>query len=429
VVGINSGESWISIDPQAGYEATVAAVRAVINDYPGLISQVQTYQPERIDEALTRPDQDLVVRVYGHDLALLRDKGEEVRQILSGIGGVVDARIDRQAQEPQVEIEANMAAAAGYGLKPGDIRRQATTLLSGLNVGNLFEEQKVFEVVVWGVPEIRHNLTNINELLLDTPDGGQVPLGEVADVRIVPAETMIKRDAVSRYIDIRANLSGRNFATVVANIKDRLQRVDFPFEFHAEVLSDSVERQAALQRLLAVAVAAVIGIFLLMQAAFGSWRLAFFVFLTLPMALTGGVLAAFIGGGILSLGSLVGFLAVLAIAARNGIAMISHFHQLERHEGETLGLELVLRGARERLGPILMTALTTALALLPLVVAGNIAGNEIVHGIAVVVLGGLVTSTLLNLFIVPALYLRFGSSPEPAILSEQLRDEPSLGLA
>ena len=427
-VGINSGELWVSLDPAADYEATVAAIRQVINGYPGLFRTVQTYRPERTSEALTRPDHDMVVRVYGHNLEVLRDKAEEVGQAIAGISGVVEARADLPAEEPQVEIEVDLAAAEKYGIKPGDVRRQAATLLSGLQVGTLFEEQKVFDVVVWGVPEIRNSLTDIRELLIDTPSG-YVRLEEVAKVRIVPVPIIIKRDAVSRFVDVTVTVSGRNLGSVTADIKSGLQAVEFPLEYHAEVLGASTEQQAARQRMLAIAIAAVVGIFLLLQAAYGSWRLAFVAILTLPMALAGGTVAAFLGGGILSLGSLFGFLTVLGIAVRNGIVMSSRFQQLERHEGESFGPELVLHGARERLAPVLMTALTTGLALLPLVFAGPIAGNEIIQPMAIVILGGLVTSTLLTLFILPALYLRFGSSPVPATSSSPVSDQPALELA
>ena len=206
MVGINSGELWVSLDPAADYDATVAAIQEVIDGYPGLIRTVQTYQPERIGEALTGADQDIVVRVYGHDLAVLREQGGGGAAGHSEIDGIVDARADLQAEEPQVEIEVDLAAAERYGIKPGDVRRAAATLLSGLQVGNLFEEQKVFDVVVWGTPEIRHSLTDIRELLIDTPSGGQVRLADVAEVRIVPAPTIIKRDAVSRYIDVGAKV-------------------------------------------------------------------------------------------------------------------------------------------------------------------------------------------------------------------------------
>jgi Cu/Ag efflux pump CusA len=425
IVGINSGELWVSLNPAADYDTTVAAIQTVIAGYPGLLPRVQSYQPARTSEALTQPEHDLVVRVYGPELALLRDKAQEVRQAIAEISGIAEARADVQPEEPQVEIEVDLAAAETHGIKPGDVRRQATTLLSGLQVGSLFEEQKVFDVVVWGVPAIRDSLTDIRKLMIETPTG-YVPLEELAEVRIVPTPISIKRDAVSRFVDVFVSVSGRSLGAVTADIQSRLQAVEFPYEFHAEVLGASLEQVAAQQRILGVVVAAVIGIFLLLQAAYGSWRLAFVTLLTLPTALAGGLLAALIGGGTLSLGSLFGLLTVLGIAVRNGIVMTNHFQQLEQQDHEIFGPALIQRGARERLGPILMTALATGLALLPLVFAGKIAGNELLQPMAVVIVGGLVTSTLLTLFILPALYLRFGSSPEVDKASLIFTEQPGL---
>jgi CzcA family heavy metal efflux pump len=415
IVGVNSGELWVSLDPTADYDTTVAAVREVVDGYTGLFRTVQSYQPERIGEALTRPSQDVVVRLYGYELDVLRAKAQEVQQAMAKVAGVVDARADIVADEPQVEIEVDLAAAERYGIKPGDIRRSATTLLSGLHVGNLFEDQKVFDVVVWGTPAIRSNLTTMQNLLIDTPDGGHVRLGEVANIRIAPSPTVIKRDTVSRFIDVGARISGRSAAAVVADINASLQSIQFPLEFHAEVLSAALEQQAAMQQLLAVLAVAIVGIFLLLQAAFASWRLATMSFVTLPVALVGGVLAALLAGGMLTLGSLFGFLAVLGIAVRNSILLIRHYQQIEQRESENFGLDLVLRGTRERLAPIVMTALATALALVPLLFFGSAPGLELLYPMAIVILGGLVTSALLNLFITPALYLRFGAKPEPAL--------------
>lgn len=413
VVGVNSGELWINLDPAADYDATVATIRGTIAGYPGLFREVQNYQPERIGEALTGVDHDLTVRVYGHELDVLREKALEVQQVLAGTEGVVDARADLPAEEAQVEIEVDLAAAERYGIKPGDVRRAATTLLSGLQVGDLFEDQKVFAVVVWGVPGIRSSLTNISELLIDLPGGGHVRLGDVAEVRIAPTPIIIRRDAVSRFVDVTAGVSGRSIASVTADIDSRLQGVQFPLEYHAEVLEVSAAQQGVPQRLIGSAVAAVVGIILLLQALFGSWRLALLTFVALPVALAGGVLAVLISGGVLSIGSLFGFLALLGIVVRNGVVLISHYQNLQQKEGGAFGPELVMRGAGNRLAPILMTALATAVALLPLVVAGHVAGSEIVRPMAIVILGGLVTSTALSLFILPALYLRFGSSSAP----------------
>lgn len=407
VVGINSAELWVSLDSKADYGATLNNIQEVIDGYHGLHRDVQTYQPERIGDALMEKNEDLIVRIYGYDLKILQELAQEAKQVLSGISGVVNVRADLQIEEPQVQIEVDLAAAGRHQVKPGDVRRAAATLLSGIQVGSLYEEQKVFDVVVWGVPEIRNSLTDIRGLMIDTP-GGQVPLGELSNVRIVPAPVIIKRDAVSRFIDVELSVVGRDLASVAADSTRRIKQVKFPLEYHAEVLDASTQKQTSKQRMLGVTAVALIGIFLLMQASFGSWRLAFVTFLTLPMALVGGVVAVLFAGGILSLGSLFGFLTILGIAVRNSILLIAHCQHLEANEGETFGPKLVLRGARERLAPIMMTALATGLALLPIVLFGNIAGNEIVQPMAIVILSGLVTSTYLNLFIIPTLYLRFG---------------------
>lgn len=418
VVGVNSSELWVRIDPAADYDATLAAVQEVVEGYHGLDRSVLTFLKDQTREALTGADDDIVVRIYGHELEVLRSSAEMVQQALTNISGVADIQVENQNEEPTLEIEVDLAKAEFYGIKPGDVRRAASTLLAGIGVGSLFEEQKVFDVVVWGTPEIRHSLTSVNNLLIDTPGGGHVRLGEVADVRMVSAPNVIKREAAQRRLDVGLTVRGRDLGSVAADIQRLIRELSFPLEYHAEVLGEYAERQAAQYRVLSIAIAAAIGIFLLLQACFGSWRLAFVVFLTLAAALVGGVLAALLGGGILSFGSLVGFITVLGIAARNSIVLIRHYQQLEQHEGESLGAQLVQRGTRERIAPILMTAITTGLVFLPLVIFGNIPGYEILHPMAVIVLGGLVTSTLLTLLVIPALYLDFGGSPEEILAEE-----------
>jgi CzcA family heavy metal efflux pump len=405
VVNVNSGELWVSIDPDADYDATLDSIREVVNGYPGLSGDVQTYSNERVSEALTAADEDVVVRVYGEELEILRGQGEDVRQALSEIDGIADAQVLTQAEEPTLEVQVDLDAAQEHGIKPGDVRRAAAALLSGIQVGSLFEEQKVFDVVVWGRPETRNSLSSIRQLLIDTPAGGHVRLEDVAEVRIAPNQTIINREAVSRYVDVGASVSGRDREAVLGDVEGALEGMAFPLEYHAEVLAADTQPVGLL---ISIGVAAAIGIFLLLQAFFGSWRLATLAFATLPIALAGGVLAALAAGGTLSLGSLLGLFAVLGIAARNGILLIDHFRHLEQDESETVGPGLILRGAGERLLPILMTALATALVLLPLVILGGMAGYEIVRPMAIVILGGLVTTTLLNLFVVPALYFRLG---------------------
>jgi Cu/Ag efflux pump CusA len=408
---VNSSELWVSVDPSADYDRTVADIEQVVGGYPGLDAEVLTYPKSRID-AVLRGDNGLVVRVYGQDLAVLRSKAEEVRRLVAGVAGTTDEQVERLVEEPTLEIEVDLDRAKEIGIKPGDVRRAAATMLSGIQVGNLFEEQKVFDVVVWGAPQVRSSLTSIRQLMVDVPGGGQVQLDQVADVRVKPALSVIRHDNVSRSIDVTAGVSGRSLAAVAGDVEAALQDLSFPLEYHAEVLADQVDRQAAQRRTAVIALVAAIVIYLLLQAAFGSWRLATTTFLSLPLALVGGVLAALLTGGVLSLGALVGFVLLLGIATRNGVMLVRHYQHLEQDEGEAFGPGLVIRGARERLTPIALTALATAFALLPLLIGGNVPGQEILQPMAVVVLGGLVTTTMLNLFVAPALYLRFGASAE-----------------
>ncbi|HEY4691381.1 MAG TPA: efflux RND transporter permease subunit, partial [Anaerolineae bacterium] len=408
--GIYFTENWISVDPSVDYDATLAKIQEVVDGYPGLIRDVQTYLKERIREVLTGASDTVVVRIYGPDLEVLRSKADEVLTALEGIDGIVDLKKEQHVDVPQVDIKVDLDAAYRYGIKPGEVRRAAAFLMQGEEVGDIFQGGKTYDVNVWSTPETRNSLTNIGELLIDTPDGGHVRLADVADIRIVPAPNVIEREGQSRKTDVSANVRGRDLGAVAQDVQKALQSVEFPLEYRAEVIGEFAERQAAQQNLTIAGLVAVIAIFFLLYTSFGNFRLATLTFFTLPWALVGGILAAFITTGVLSLGSLVGLLTILGIATRNGIMMISHFRHLEEEEGVPFGPELVLRGARERIAPIMMTALTTGLALVPLAIAGSIPGHEIEHPMAIVILGGLVTSTVLNLFVVPSLYLRFGKA-------------------
>jgi CzcA family heavy metal efflux pump len=413
VVGINSAELWVSIEPQADYDATVASVRRTVDSYAGLEREVQTYSQQSLEQPQASAGEALTVRVFGEDHQVLRDEAQKMQQVLASIDGVVEPRVALPPEEATLEIEVDLASAQRYGIKPGDVRRSAAILLSGVQVGSLFEEQKVFDVVVWGVPEIRDSQADVGELLLDTPGGGHVRLKDVADVRVATSPTVIKREAVSPYLDVSFTVEGRDARAVVSDVKAAIESFPFPLEYHAVVQGGVAAQQAARQRILFSAFMALVGVFLLLQASFRSWRLALVVVLSLPAALAGSVLAALLGGSnSLAIGLVAALLTVLGIALRNTSMQISRYQHLEEQEGEPFDLELVLNGAQERLAPILMTALATGLALLPFVVLGAIPGHEIARPMGIAMLGGLVTSTLFNLFIVPALYLRFGASRE-----------------
>ena len=419
VVGVDFGENWISIDPKVDYDTTQASVQEVVAGYPGLRRDVQTYLKERIREVLTGSSDTIVVRIFGPDLDVLRDKAEEVEAALAKVGGIIDLHRELQVEVPQVEVEVDLAKAGRYGIKPGDVRRAASVLVANEEVGDVFIGGRAIDVNVWSTPSARDSITDIEMLPMDTASGGVIPLGDVADVHVAPTPNSIKHEGLSRRIDVDANVEGRDLGAVIRDVEAALATIEFPQGTHPELLGEFAERQSAQDRLLLFAFLAVVGIFLLLHASFGSVRLAVLTFLTLPFALVGGVLATAMSEATVSLGSLVGFFTVLGIAGRNGIMMINHFQHLERYEGVPFGRELVIRGARERLSPILMTALATGLALVPLVIAGDLPGAEIEHPMAIVILGGLITSTLLNLFIVPSLYLRFGrgreaeAGPEP----------------
>ncbi len=409
VYGIYFGENWISVDPAVSYDKTLSKVQALVDGYPGLYRDVQTYLKERIREVLTGSSYPIIVRIYGQDLEILRLKAAEVEEKLAKIEGLVDVHTELLTDIPQIEIETDLSRAAAYGLKPGDIRRAAAYLIAGEEAGDLHSANRTYDVNVWSTPATRHSLTSIQELPIDIPSGGQVSMKDVADIRIEPVPNAINHENLARRINVEANVAGRDIASVGDEVEDVLREVNFPRGYHPELLGEYVERESASQRIFIAGLFAVVVIFFILRVSLGSWVLSIMSLLSLPMALTGGVLAAFMAGGILSLGSLVGFLTILGIAVRNSILLISHYQHLEKHENETFGPKLILRGTRERLAPILMTALTTGLALVPLVIAGNIPGHEIEHPMAIVIIGGLVTSTLLNLFVVPSLYLRFGS--------------------
>jgi CzcA family heavy metal efflux pump len=431
VVGVNFGENWISISKDADYDKTHDKIDEMVEGYPGLYRDVQTYLKERIREVLTGAGEAIVVRIFGPDLDVLRDKAEEVRTALADVPNLVNLHKELIVEVPHIQVTLQLEEARRYGLKPGDARRASASLMAGEEVGDIFIDGRTYDVQVWTAPEFRRSVDSVREMQIDTPSGQRVRLAEVADVSIQPTPNVIRREASSRRIDVEANVRGRDLAAVAQDVQSRLGKLSFPLGYYAVLQGEYQELRAARARLEVLSVLALAVIFVLLQQTFGSWRLATLSFLTLPSALVGGVLAAWLAGGIVSLGSLIGFLTVLGIAARNGIIMINHFQHLERYEGAAFGMRLVLRGASERLRPILMTTGAAGLAILPLIIFGNLPGHEIEYPMAVVIMGGLVTSTLLNLFIVPALYLRFGrgtgvradslSSPASVTVRENMR--------
>ena len=434
LVNVNSGELWISLEPDADRDKTISSIEEKVGRLRDIDHGVTTYTAERVRDVgalregdnpasgtdidvLTGSDNPLVVRMYGQELATLRREAGRALRVVSSVDGVVDPKLERPVTQPTIEIETDLERAERFGVKPGDVRRAEAALIQGIHVGSIFKEQKVFDVVVRGVPATRRNVTSVRNLLLDRPGGGHVRLGRVADVRVSRTPVSIERDAVSRRLDIEAGVSGRSLEAVAADIEDRLSRIRFPLEYHAEVLTRTAADEIGATRMWAVGIAAAIAAFLLLQAAFRSWTLAALVFITLPVGLVGGLLVALVDGAELSLGSLLGLLAVLVLATRTAVVVIRHMQDLAP-ESARFGPELVERGAQERLTPILTSAAGTAIVMLPFAIVGAEPGLEVVHPMAMVFLGGLLTSTLFSLFVLPALYLRFGGR-EPTLSPEE----------
>jgi Cu/Ag efflux pump CusA len=415
-VDVDSSEVWLSISRSADYSATVDRVRHVVDEYRGLRHAVTTYEQQQLGAARHGSGRPLVVRVYGQDLPTLRAQAEKVRRSISSVDGVQDPRVEVQPDQPTLQVEVNLARAERAGVRPGDVRRTAATLISGLLAGNLYQEQKVFDVVVWGAPTVRQNLSSVQNLLIDTPGGRQVRLRDVATVRMGPSPAVIRHEDVSRYVDVTADVSGRRLGAVSADVQSTLRSLTYPLEYHAEVLDRHAVAGAGGGgvdgRVLALGVAALLAAFLLMQALTRSWRSATLLLVLVPWGVVGGVLVAPFAGGLLSLGALLGLAAVLAVCVRHSLLLV---HHIRTRPWDASGEDdsPVLAATRDQLGPVLLTTLALAAAMLPFAVFGGVAGAEILHPMAVVVLGGLVTATLLTLFVIPALYVRFVGDAQP----------------
>ena len=409
VVGPNFTELWISLDENADYDASVKRIKEVVEGYPGLYRDVLTYLRERIKEVLTGAGATIVVRIYGPDQAELRAAGARVRDAIGGIQGVSDLKLESQVLVPQIRIRPRAGELARLGLTAGEVRRQAQVLVAQAKVGEIYRDQRAFDVAVWGEPAVRNSVHALRDLMIQAPvTGAPVRLGDIADIEIAPAPNEVKRENGQRRLDVTMNVAGADLGTVAQAVDAAVAKVPFATGYHPQVLGEYAALKESRSRLWSIGALCLVGILLLVWMEFRSRRITALVAVSLPFALVGGVVAVALTGGVLSLGSLVGFVTVIGIAARNGIMLLSHYQHLERHEGMTFGRELVLRGAEERLVPILMTAACAGLALVPLIVAGNAPGHEIEHPMAIVILGGLISSTALNLLLLPALYARYG---------------------
>jgi Cu/Ag efflux pump CusA len=410
LVNVNSAEIWVTLDGAADYSRSKAAIQSAMRGYAGVQTHVVDYPATRIAQVASGQTDDLVVRVYGADLGVLQQKAQQVRAMLANVPGLASPVVRLTPRQPTVDVRVKLATAQKYGLRPGDVRREATTLTSGLIVGNLYEQSKIFDVVVWGTPGSRSDLTQLGNLLIGTPTGRMVPLNSVATVAIRPEPTAITHDDVLRDVEVAAKVTGDPGAAADA-VRQRLAAVPMPYEYHAEVFANAATAQADLLRALGYAAAALLGVFLLLQAAVASWRRAGLMLLSLPLSVVGGVLAAPLAGGLWSIGSLAGLLGVLALAIRGSVLL--GYRIREREQAGTAGQGAVLEVARERTVPVLQSVLITAGVLAPVAILGSRPGLEFLHPLAVTMLGGLVSLLVVQLFVLPALLLGTAARPRP----------------
>ena len=414
VQGVEAAEIDVGLKDTGRPRAELlAGLRRGFATLPG--TNVTIGQPisHRIDHMLSGTRANIAVKVFGDDLPTLRRLGERVREAMSRVPGVVDLSLEQQMDIPFVRFVLNRSAIARYGLHADDVAQAAETSFAGATVGRIFDRGTSFDLVVKFDEASYADFERLGDLPIDTPREGRVPIRLLADVRREEGPNMILRENVQRRIVISCNVAGRDLGGVVDDIRSAVIRsAPMPAGYRVEYGGQFESQQSASQRLLVLGIGVVAGLFMLLALAFGRPRDAILIMLNLPLALIGGVAGVFLSGGVLSVASMIGFITLFGIATRNGIMLVSHIQHLVDVEGVTDFREAVERGARERLIPILMTAMAAGLALIPLALGGGKAGSEIQTPMAIVILCGLMTSTLLNMIVVPTLYLRYG---RPAI--------------
>ncbi len=357
----------------------------------------------RIDHMLSGTRANIAIKIFGPDLQRLFEVGKSIEQGIKDIDGLADVAVDQQIEVPQIRIKPKRQILAAYGMTVGDLMEQVDIAFAGEEVGEIYEGQQYFDLVVRYEKQFRNSIESINTALISLPSGGQTSLGELATIESVSSPNSINREDVERKIVVAANVQGRDLRGAVEEIKKTISNnVSIPEGYRVEYGGQFESESKASQLLLVTAVIAIGIIFLLLYFEFKDVQLAFIVLINLPLALIGGILIVYFTSGIISIAATIGFISLFGIATRNGILLISRYEDLKK-EG-IAGFELIKRGALDRLNPILMTAFTTGLALIPLALKGGEPGSEIQSPMAVVILGGLLSATILNLVVIPCVY-------------------------
>ncbi|MBU4255572.1 MAG: CusA/CzcA family heavy metal efflux RND transporter [Acidobacteria bacterium] len=388
-------------------ERLLAELRRQLSLVPGTFIGIGQPISHRIDHLLSGTKSQIAVKIFGPDIYQLRVLGNRIKNLMEEIEGVVDLAIEQQHEIPQIQIKFNRTNMGRYGLTTHDVAENIEIAFQGKVVSHILEGQRSFEVVLKYDDKFKEDLESIKRTLIDTPVGQKIPLQQVADIRYEKGPNFISREDVQRKIVVHCNVAGKDLRSVVSMIKSEISsKLDIPPDYYIDFGGQFESEEKASKTILIVSLISLLSIFVLLAISYHSIKSAMLIIVNLPLALIGGIVAVFLSGGILSVPSLVGFVTLLGIATRNGIMLISHYNHLMREEKKTL-YEAVIQGSLERLIPILMTALTTSLALIPLAIRGNAPGNEIQSPMAIVILGGLITATFLNMVVMPVLFHRY----------------------
>ena len=412
-MGSHAHELEVKIDlGNIDKEVLLETLRRDLTLVPGTIITIGQPISHRIDHMLSGTRANIAVKIFGPDLYELRSLAEQVKVQMEDVVGIVDLSVDQQTDIPQVRIRANRQKMALYGLRSADLDELIDIAFLGIKASQVFEQNSRHDLVVRYAPEFRGDLEAIRGSLIDTPTGAKITLDMVADITLDRGPNYIQRENVQRKIVVQANVSGGDLRGVVDQIKARLdQNVLFPKGYYVEFGGQFESAQAATRTVMLLSIISIVAILVILYMRFGNFRQAILVMANLPLALIGGIVTIFFTDGIITIASLVGFITLFGIAVRNGILMVSHYNYLMDREGKPL-LQAVVQGSMERLSPVLMTAMTTGLALLPLALAGDQAGSEIQSPMSIVILGGLITATFLNLIVIPVLFVKWGVKPQ-----------------
>ncbi|MEM9867654.1 MAG: efflux RND transporter permease subunit [Bacteroidota bacterium] len=402
--GVNAAEVDVpfALDDKTK-EAFFEEVRTKLNVVPGVNITLGQPIAHRIDHMLSGTRANIAIKIFGPNLQRLFELGKQVEQNIKSIDGLADVAVDQQIEVPQIRIKPKRQILAAYGMTVGDFMEQVDVAFAGEQVGEIHEGQPYFDIVVRYEKSFRDNIENIKDALISLPDGGHTVLGELATIASVSSPNTISRENVQRKIVVAANVQGRDLRSAVNEIEKTVNNtINFPEGYRVEYGGQFESESKASQLLLITSILAIGAIFLLLYYEFKNVKLAFVVLINLPLALIGGILIVYFTSGIVSIAATIGFISLFGIATRNGILLVSRYEDL-RAEHKT-GFDLIKTGALDRLNPILMTAFTTGLALIPLALKGGQPGSEIQSPMAVVILGGLISATILNLIVIPCIY-------------------------